>query len=168
MTHVDFINRRFDPDLTPFHELAKRMAEAFGHTARLTIDVALSELLRLRVAQLNPCSYCLVLHTKIAQDLGISAAKIAHLPSWRESAMYTDAEAAALAYAESLTIFDQATFARDHERLVEHFDAVAVAEIAGIVINMNVWTRLKMAQGAVPGAQDCDTHRPRSANTSQP
>ena len=26
----------------------------------------------------------------------------------------------------------------------------AIAEIAAIVINMNLWTRLKLAQGAVP------------------
>jgi hypothetical protein len=31
-----------------------------------------------------------------------------------------------------------------------HFSATEIAEIAAIVINMNLWTRLKLAQGATP------------------
>lgn len=37
-----------------------------------------------------------------------------------------------------------------HAALTGHFDQTAIAEIAAVVINMNVWTRLKLAQGAVP------------------
>jgi hypothetical protein len=33
MTDIVFENRRFDPDLTAFHDLAKAMAQAFGYTA---------------------------------------------------------------------------------------------------------------------------------------
>ena len=51
-----FENTRFDPDLTPFHELAKDMATQFGYAAELSGDRVLLQLLRLRVAQLNPCS----------------------------------------------------------------------------------------------------------------
>ncbi|MET7747825.1 hypothetical protein [Micromonospora sp. NPDC005367] len=32
--------------------------------------------------------------------------------------------------------------------LAEHFSQEEILEIIGIVINMNVWTRLKMAEGA--------------------
>jgi hypothetical protein len=34
---------------------------------------------------------------------------------------------------------------------VEHFDAEEILEIIGVVVNMNVWTRLKLAEGAKPG-----------------
>ena len=37
-----------------------------------------------------------------------------------------------------------------HEELRLHFTEREVAEIAAVVINMNVWTRLKLAQGATP------------------
>lgn len=40
-----------------------------------------------------------------------------------------------------------------HEALKTHFDEKAIAEIAAIAINMNLWTRLKLAQGAVPVMQ---------------
>lgn len=152
MPEVHFVNRRFDPDVIGFHAIAQEMAAAVGYTAALTVDRALAQLLRLRVAQLNPCSYCLILHTDAARDAGLMAAKIAHLPSWRESTMFSAEESAALAYAEALTVFDQAAFPTRHEELSRFFDETAIAEIAAVVINMNVWTRLKLAQGAVPVA----------------
>ena len=147
---IRFENTRFDPDLTEFHELARQMAAKFGYTAELSLDPRLAELLRLRVAQLNPCPYCLVLHTAAAGRTGVDPETIAHLPAWRESAVFTDAERAALAYCEGLTTYDLVAFPELHERLLAHFDDAAIAEIAAVVINMNVWTRLKLAQGAVP------------------
>ena len=147
---IRFENTRFDSDLTEFDELAREMAAKFGYTAELGLDARLAELLRLRVAQLNPCSYCLILHTAAAERVGIDAETIAHLPSWRESAVFTDAERAALAYCEGLTTYDLAGFPILHAQLAAHFDATSIAEIAAVVINMNVWTRLKLAEGAVP------------------
>ncbi len=38
-----------------------------------------------------------------------------------------------------------------HDALAEHFSEEEVLEIIGITINMNVWTRLKLAEGASPG-----------------
>jgi len=38
-----------------------------------------------------------------------------------------------------------------HAALAEHFSQEEILEIIGIVINMNVWTRLKLAEGATPG-----------------
>ena len=149
---VRFENTRFDPDLTPFHDIAKQMAAKFGYRAELSLSPRLAELLRLRVAQLNPCSYCLILHTEVAARLGIPSEVIAHLASWRESGMFSHAEKVALAYCEGLTVYDIAQFAALHDELRVHFDEREVAEIAAVVINMNVWTRLKLAQGATPAA----------------
>lgn len=126
------------------------MAAHFGHSAALAGDPTLLQLLRLRVAQLNPCSYCLILHTEVAAQRGVPSAVIAHLASWRESAMFSPAEKAALSYCEGLTSFDHRQFPALHKNLRLHFTENEVAEIAAVVINMNVWTRMKLAQGAVP------------------
>jgi len=150
MTDVVFTNERLDPGLTSFHALAEQLAKSFGYTAELTIDRQLAELVRLRVAQLNPCSYCLILHTRVAAEFGVPAEKIAHLASWRESRMFGDRERAALAYCEGLTDYDLASFPRLHDAMTTHFAPVEIAELAAVVINMNVWTRLKLAEGATP------------------
>lgn len=147
---VKFKNKRFDPDLVAFHGIAKQMAASVGYTADLSVDGQLAQLLRLRVAQMNACSYCLILHTQAAHDQGIAVEKVAHLASWSESTMFSDEEQAALAYCEALTDYDLHGFPDAHDALAGHFGETAVAEIAAIVINMNLWTRLKLAQGQVP------------------
>jgi hypothetical protein len=42
-------------------------------------------------------------------------------------------------------------FQRFHDGLAKHFDAERILEIIGVVVSMNVWTRLKLAEGAKPG-----------------
>ncbi|WFL78275.1 carboxymuconolactone decarboxylase family protein [Altererythrobacter arenosus] len=145
-----FEDRRFDPDLTPFHDLAKQLAGAFGYTADLDLDGKLAQLLRLRVAQLNTCSYCLILHSKAARDQDIETAKIDNLASWWESDLYSPPERAALAYCDALTAGKGRDFQPVHDEVAEHFSQKEIAEMAAIVINMNLWTRLKLAQGATP------------------
>ncbi len=150
MPNVVFVDTRFDPDLTPFHDIARGMAQAFGYTANLALDQQLAQLIRLRVAQKNRCSYCLILHSRAARDAGIDQTKIDNLGSWWESRLYSAAETAALAYCDALTEGNQPGFDAVHRALAKHFQDVEIAELASIVINMNLWTRLKLAQGATP------------------
>lgn len=156
MTDVTFTHRRADSsaneDLT---KLARYGADAFGYKARLRVDRRLAQLLRLRVSQINNCTYCLNLHYEAARDAGIPGPVIDTLTAWWETEFHTDAARAALAYTEAITRVGNATVADDfdarHEALAEHFSREEILEIIGIVINMNVWTRLKLAEGAVPG-----------------
>jgi len=55
-------------DLTQF---ARHGADAFGYRANLRINRKLAQLLRLRVSQINNCTYCLNLHYQAARDAGI-------------------------------------------------------------------------------------------------
>lgn len=149
---VEFEHRRLSPNLNELDGIARQMAQQFGYTAEVSVPRRLANLLRLRVAQLNPCSYCLILHTRVALESGLDSALVAHLPSWRESDMFHPMEAAALDYCEVLTEFDVQRFGTAHRALTMHFGEREIADIAAVIINMNVWTRLKLAQGAVPSA----------------
>ena len=153
---VDITNHRADAAQNEsLMRMARIGADAFGYTAELRIDRGLAELLRLRVSQVNNCSYCLNLHYEAARDAGIPRAKIDTLTAWWETDLYSEPEQAALRYTEALTRApdndaDQA-FQRFHDGLANHFDAEKILEIIGVVVNMNVWTRLKLAEGAKPG-----------------
>lgn len=129
-------------------------AAAFGYTAQLTLDRQLAQLLRLRVAQINSCTYCLAVHYRAARDIGVPQAKIELLAAWWETRLFSDAERAALEYAEALTRASDTTvrqaFQQYHDRLAAHFDEAGMVEIVAVVINMNIWTRLKLAEGAMP------------------
>lgn len=150
MDNLEFINTRFDPDITPFHDLAKQMAKAFGYTAELAFDKPLAQLIRLRVSQKNRCAYCAILHARTARDIGIDQTKIDNLGSYWDGKLYSEAEQAALAYCDALTDGDNHAFAPAHDHANKHFSEQQIAELAAIVIDMNLWTRLKLAQGAVP------------------
>jgi AhpD family alkylhydroperoxidase len=135
--------------------MARMGADAFGYTADLRIDRQLAQLLRLRVSQLNNCTYCLNLHYEAAREAGIPRAKIDTLTAWWETELYSKAEQAALRYAEALTraadTDRDAAFQRFHDALAENFSPEQMLEIIGVVVNMNVWTRIKLAEGAMPG-----------------
>ena len=153
---VQVANRRLDASSNEaLIGLARMGADAFGYKADLRIDRGLAELLRLRVSQLNNCTYCLNLHYVAAREARIPRAKIDTLTAWWETELHSEAEQAALRYAEALTRVADATVADDfgarHDALAEHFSPEEILEIIGIVINMNVWTRLKLAEGASPG-----------------
>ena len=64
---------------------------------------AVVELLNVRVSQLNGCAYCLDLHHRLAREAGASAQQLAVLPAWRETAVFTETERAALAVGEAAT-----------------------------------------------------------------
>jgi len=155
MTDVIFTNSRADSsaneDLTT---LARHGADAFGYKAHLRIDRKLAQLLRLRVSQINNCAYCLNLHYEAARDAGVARPVIDTLTAWWETDFHDGATRAALAYTEAITRVADATatdhFGERHEALAEHFSPEEILEIIGIVINMNVWTRLKLAEGATP------------------
>ena len=156
MTDVTVTNRRVDSsanqDLT---QLARHGADAFGYKAKLRIDRKLAQLMRLRVSQINNCTYCLNLHYEAARDAGIPRPVIDTLTAWWETEFHDDAARTALAYTEAITRVADATVADDfgarHAALAEHFSQEEILEIIGVVINMNVWTRLKLAEGASPG-----------------
>lgn len=148
-------NRRFDAnDNEALSGIARSFADAFGYTAELEMDDDLAQLLRLRVSQINNCTYCLNLHYEATRARGIARSKIDTLSAWWETGHFTPAEQAALAYTEALTQIADTTvadrFQRYHDELAEHFTDAEVIEIAAVVVNMNVWTRLKLAEGATP------------------
>ena len=155
MTQVQIHTTRLDSRANePLMAIANAGAAAFGYTAELTLDGQLAQLLRLRVAQINNCTYCLTVHHRAARDVGVPQVKIDLLTAWWETRLFSDAERAALEYAEALTRASDTTvtqaFQQYHDRLTAHFDEAEMVEIVAVVINMNIWTRLKLAEGAMP------------------
>lgn len=155
MSNVQIHTTRLDPRANePLMAIANAGAAAFGHTAELRLDRQLAQLLRLRVAQINNCAYCLNVHYGAARDVGVPQVKIDCLTAWWETRLFSAAERAALEYAEALTRASDTTvtqaFQQYHDKLTPHFDKAAMLEIVAVVVNMNVWTRLKLAEGAMP------------------
>ena len=63
----------------------------------------LVELMNVRASQLNGCAYCLDMHSRQAVDAGETPQRLAVLPAWRETSLFSEVERAALAVAEAVT-----------------------------------------------------------------
>lgn len=62
-----------------------------------------SELIKLRVSQLNGCLYCLDLHSRQSRHAGVTQQKLDVLPAWRDASLFSNREVAVLSIAEAAT-----------------------------------------------------------------
>src|SRR3954451_9008628 len=105
-----FDKLRLDADAsTSLTALARSGADAFGYSATLSIDGSLAQVLRLRVAQINNCAYCLSVHYAAAEGVNIPPVKVNMWTAWWETSLFSGAERAALAFTERLTRAADAT-----------------------------------------------------------
>ncbi|MFD4572544.1 carboxymuconolactone decarboxylase family protein [Streptomyces sp. NPDC058417] len=100
MTRRIFIDKQ-SPDA---YQALVRTSEAVRATAAAAgLDRTVVELVDLRVSQLNGCAYCLDLHTRAALRGGETTRRLGVLAAWRDTALFTPVERAALALAEATT-----------------------------------------------------------------
>ncbi|MDE2129157.1 MAG: carboxymuconolactone decarboxylase family protein [Betaproteobacteria bacterium] len=123
------------------------------------LDKALTELLKLRVSQLNGCAYCIQFHLNIARRLGIAAPKLDLVAAWRDAGVFSARERAALAWAEALTGMAGAHVCDAVYAEVQHqFNAGEIAALTTAVATINAWNRIAGAlQFAAPIPQACSS-----------
>src|SRR6266498_4368109 len=62
-----------------------------------------TDLVHLRVSQINGCAVCLDMHARAAKKAGETDERLLTIAGWRDAPYFTDAERAALALAEAAT-----------------------------------------------------------------
>lgn len=109
------------------------------------IDRKVIELLNVRTSQLNGCAYCLDMHVRDAVEAGETHQRLAVLPAWRETALFTDKERAALALAECITDLPGHTAsAREEGYARQHLSEEEFSVISWLVITMNAFNRVSI------------------------
>lgn len=121
-----------------------RFAATVGEIAKANgVDPILSELVQLRVSQINGCAYCLRVHTKKAIGLGETADRLGVLAAWRETSVFSDTERAALDLAESMTLIEDGHVPDElYERVRRVLDEREFRAIAWIVVSINAFNRV--------------------------
>ncbi|HEY9079461.1 carboxymuconolactone decarboxylase family protein [Magnetovibrio sp.] len=110
------------------------------------LDAMLRHLVKLRVSQINGCAYCVEMHTREAREDGETDRRLDHLVVWREVNLFTDAEKAALAWAEALTVLGNGVSLDDlHDQLRQHFSDEDIATLCTVIVMINTWNRLQVA-----------------------
>jgi AhpD family alkylhydroperoxidase len=107
------------------------------------LEKDLTELVKLRVSQMNGCAFCLQMHLGIARKLGIKGSKLDLVAAWRDADIYTDRERAALAWAEAITEFDHGTASDEaFAALQKAFSESEIAFLTAAIANINAWNRI--------------------------
>lgn len=116
-----------------------------------SIDAKLRAIVELRVSQINGCVFCVDRHSNEARAAGESQQRLDCLVAWRESRLFTDAERAALDWAEALTHVSQ-THAPDaaYDSLSAHFSENQIVDLTLIIAGMNAWNRIAIGHRVQP------------------
>src|SRR5699024_9950554 len=87
------------------------------------IDKKFAELIKLRVSQMNGCSYCINMHTKGARKLKVTNDQLDQLKTWNGSDIYSPKEKVALQLAENMTLISEKGVSDElYDRVREHYD----------------------------------------------
>ncbi|MFD9103205.1 carboxymuconolactone decarboxylase family protein [Streptomyces virginiae] len=111
------------------------------------LPAATQELVALRVSQINGCAFCIDMHTKDATAAGETPVRLHLVAAWREAAVFTEAERAALELAEQGTrIADAAGGVGDAvwADAAKHYDAEQLTALTLLISFMNMANRLNV------------------------
>ena len=136
-------------------DLRREAPEAYRALAALsraaTLEPTLTELVKLRVSQINGCAYCIDLHARLAREHGEDERRLYALSAWRESPFFTHRERAGLALAEALTLMAGGPVPDDlYAEAEEEMEPGEPAALLVVVAGINAWNRVMEASGALP------------------
>lgn len=124
-------------------KLAKRFAGLGMAVHQSPLPAATAELVNLRASQMNGCGFCIDMHVKEAVAAGEDPMRLHLVAGWRETTVFTEAEQAALAFAEEGTRLTHEGVTDETWELVrKHYDDEQVAALVCLVGLINAANRM--------------------------
>jgi AhpD family alkylhydroperoxidase len=140
-----FIDKQ-SPDA--YRAMSAVAAEVTATAQAAGLDRLLVELVNIRISQLNGCGFCLDLHVRRALAEGETPQRLAVLPAWRDVDLFSRAEQAALALAETLTrLPEHHDRERERSRARKELTADQFSAVSWIAITMNAFNRISIISG---------------------
>jgi len=134
--------------LQPLLELANSVRE-------IGLSPKTADLVYLRAAQINGCSYCVDMHARALKEAGETDERLFAVAAWREAPYFTEAERAALALTEAATrLSDRPDPVPDgvFEEAARHYDEPTLAALIIEIALINFWNRTTVAVRQVAGS----------------
>ncbi|HEV7175239.1 MAG TPA: carboxymuconolactone decarboxylase family protein [Solirubrobacteraceae bacterium] len=105
----------------------------------------LLNLIRIRASQINGCAYCVRLHAGKAREGGETDERLDMVAVWREADCFGQAERAALAWCEAVTLLpDSGAPDELYDDLSRHFTSQQVVALTLAIVAINGWNRLNV------------------------
>ncbi len=111
------------------------------------LEPELRSLVTVRVSQINWCAFCVDINSSLVLKRGGGLDKLAELERFESSALFSEREKAALAYAEAVTCTDRSTGSELFARLRRQFDDDAIIELTGLIAFQNLSSKFNAALG---------------------
>jgi len=113
------------------------------------LELSLLEMIKMRTSQINGCAYCIDMHSKDARAAGETEQRLYALSAWRETALFTERERAALALTEAITLVAESHVPRTVlDQAAEQFSPEELSKLVYAVIEINAWNRLAITTGS--------------------
>lgn len=136
-------------------ELFKKLGQLNSAMKETTIEEKIIDLVDIRASQLNGCSFCLDMHSKVAKLHGERELRLYQVAAWRDSTLFAPRERAALAWTEALTKLPEQGVPDDvYERVRGQLSEKEITELTYAIVAINGWNRLNVAFKTVPGSSD--------------
>lgn len=136
-------------------ELFKKFVDFNNLVKASAIEQSVLDLVSIRASQVNGCGFCLDMHVKQAKIHGERELRLHHLAMWRESALFSPRERAALAWTEMLTRLPEHGVADEaYERVRAQLSEKEISDLTFAVMAINAWNRINIGFKSVPGAHD--------------
>jgi len=106
---------------------------------------SLTELVNVRVSQLNGCASCLEVHNARALAAGVTDKQLATLSVWRDTELFDDREQAALRLAEiTTTLPDHDTAEREYGRARRVLTDAELSAVVWVATAINAFNRVSI------------------------
>lgn len=128
-------------------KVAKHINSAGSVVTNSALPSTIQDLVKIRASQINGCAACTDMHTKDAEHSGETSVRLNLIAAWRDAAVFSDTERAALELVEQGTrIADGAGGVSDEAwaNAAKHFDEDQLAALVVIVALINFYNRINV------------------------
>ncbi|WP_329181594.1 carboxymuconolactone decarboxylase family protein [Streptomyces sp. NBC_01477] len=141
----------FGTDVGP--KFAKYIVSASKAVSDSTLPAVTQQLVRIRASQINGCTGCLDMHTKEAARAGETPVRLNLVAAWRDTAVFTEAERAALEITEQGTRLADSGGVTDEAwaNAAKHYDDEQLMALVCLIAVMNAFNRLNVITRQVGG-----------------
>jgi AhpD family alkylhydroperoxidase len=128
------------PDLLKQVQALNKAVEESG------LEHSLLHLIKLRASQINGCSFCVDMHSKVALRVGETLQRVILVSAWKESPLYSERERAAFAYTEAVTLISKDGVPDAlYEATLNHFSEEELVKLTVAIGMINMWNRLSVS-----------------------
>lgn len=107
------------------------------------LEKTLTEIIKIRISQINCCAFCNGLHLNAARRVGVDEAKLDFVSVWRDSTVFSDRERAALLWAEHVTYSPTAPVIESEMNAIKAvFSETEIVHLTVAIANINAWNRI--------------------------